>query len=322
MNARAVVLAGAVALACSAATAADLPGAADHPLLPRYEGAEIVRYHQQAFAYHRVLNKPAKAYGGQAKNLASTLPLEGKLTQITYRAPAQRSPLEVARNYQQAFKDGGFELLFSCEKEACGGRNFNHAAVASDIHLREHHQEQQYLLAKKSRPAQGDVYAAVYVVKHAGKSGPNAERALVQLEVVELKPLEHKMVVVDAPAMQRDLSTHGKVAVYGVLFDTDKDTMRADSKPQLDEIAKLLKGQPTLKVLVVGHTDAKGSMDHNRDLSLRRARSIVDALARDHGIDRQRLTPQGVGMAAPTASNRSEEGRALNRRVELVEVPN
>ena len=120
--------------------------------------------------------------------------------------------------------------------------------------------------------------------------------------------------------MQRDLGSKGRVAVYGILFDFDKDTMRPDSKPQLDEIAKLLKGAPSLKVLVVGHTDTKGGMDHNRTLSERRARSVVEALVRDHGIERSRLTPLGVGMAAPVGSNRTEEGRALNRRVELVDT--
>lgn len=73
-------------------------------------------------------------------------------------------------------------------------------------------------------------------------------------------------------------------------------------------------------MLIVGHTDAKGALDYNRDLSQRRARSIVEALARDYGIERARLTPLGVGMAAPVATNRTDQGRALNRRVELVDV--
>src|SRR5690606_61719 len=102
----------------------------------------------------------------------------------------------------------------------------------------------------------------------------------------------------------------------------DKDTMRSDSKPQLDEIAKLLKAQPELKVLIVGHTDSKGALDYNRDLSYRRARSIVESLSREHGVAAARLTPLGVGMAAPMATNRTEEGRALNRRVEVVDATN
>src|SRR3546814_65692 len=140
---------------------------------------------------------------------------------------------------------------------------------------------------------------------------------MIQLDVVELKPMEQRMVVLDAGDLQRKLDNDGRVAIYGILFDTDKDSMRSDSTAQLEQIASLLKQQPRLKVLVVGHSDAQGGMDHNRDLSTRRAQSIVTALTRQHGIDRARLTPIGIGMAAPVASNRSEAGRAQNRRVEL-----
>jgi OmpA-OmpF porin, OOP family len=299
--------------------AGDLPGSSDHPLIPRYEGAEIIGYATQAFTDKAFLRGPAKAYGGLGENAEATLVLEGKLTQLTYRAPPERTPLEVQRNYQQALQDAGFELLFSCEREECGGRNFNHA-VTSTSPFREYQQDQRYLLAKLARP-QGDVYAALYVVLNQDGGGPNRGRSLVQLEVLEQQAMEQRMVVVEAPAMQADIDARGKVALYGILFDFDQASMRADSAPQLEEIARLLKASPALRVLVVGHSDAKGALDYNRELSQRRAQSIVKALVEHHGIAGERLTAVGVGMAAPLASNRSEEGRALNRRVELVERP-
>lgn len=298
------------------ALAADLPGSADHPLIPRYQDAEIIKYETQAYTDRRFFNAPAKAYGGLEKNLESTVALEGKLTGLVYRAPAERTPLEVLRNYQQALQEAGFEELFACEKEACGGRNFNHA-VTTDNDLREYQQDQRYLLSRLSRP-EGDVYAALYVVLNKSGGGENRGRSMIQLDVLEQKPMEQRMVVVDAPAMQRDLDSKGRVALYGIFFDFDKDSMRADSKPQLDEIAALLKSSP-MRVLVVGHSDAKGALDYNRELSQRRAQSIVEALVRDYGIARERLSAVGVGMAAPVASNRTEEGRAQNRRVELVD---
>jgi outer membrane protein OmpA-like peptidoglycan-associated protein len=190
--------------------------------------------------------------------------------------------------------------------------------VTLDSALREYHQEQRYLLARLPRP-EGDVYAALYVVLNKAGGGANRERSIIQLDVLEQKAMEQRMEVVEAPAMRRDLDAKGKVALYGILFDFDKDSMRADSKPQLDEIATLLKSSPQLQVLVVGHSDAKGALDYNRELSQRRAQSIVEVLVRDYGIDRSRLIAQGVGMAAPVASNRTDEGRALNRRVELVD---
>jgi outer membrane protein OmpA-like peptidoglycan-associated protein len=302
------------------AFAADVAGSAGHPLVPRYEGSEIVAYTTEEFTDYRLLNAKAKNYGGLDKNHDATLPLEGKVTRISYRAPANRSVLEVFRNYEDALKAAGFQTIFACDRETCGGRNFNHAIAAGKLYslFGEYQAEQRYLAVKLSRP-EGDVYAAVYAVMNKAGGGPNANRAMVQLDVVELKPMEEKMVVLDAGALQSEIATEGRVAVYGILFDFDKADIRPDSKPQLNEIGSLLKASPDLKVLIVGHTDAKGALDYNRDLSLRRARAVVQALTSGYGVEAGRLTAVGVGMAAPVATNRTEEGRAKNRRVEIVE---
>jgi len=301
----------------------DVKGSKDHPLLPRYESSEIIRYETKEFDEYRLMVAPAKRPGGKEKNEEATLRLEGKYTQIAYRAPAQRSALEVFRNYEQALKEAGFQTVYSCDRNACGGRDFSLAIGSGSLYsfFGDQHADQRFIAAKLPR-AEGDAYVSLYVVQHRAGGGPNKDRALALLEVTEVKPMEQRMKVVEASAMERDIVATGRVAVHGILFDFDKDTMRPDSKPQLDEIAKLLKAQSGLKVLLVGHTDAKGAIDYNRDLSERRARSIVEALARDHGITRERMMPVGAGMAAPMATNRTEEGRALNRRVELVDLGN
>lgn len=305
-------------LAASAAAAQDIKGGKDHPLLPRYEGSEIIRYDTDAFVDHPFLIAPVKGPGGLEKSKASAETLEGRRTRIIYRGPVNRSSLEVFRNYEAALKKAGFETVFSCAREECGGRHFSYT-VSKLPALAAYDAEQRYAAAKLAR-AEGDVYASVYVIKSGAAGGPDKDRPMIQVEIMEMKPMEAKMVVVDSSAMERDIAAKGRVAMYGILFDFDKDTMRADSKPQLDEIAKLLKGQPGLKVLIVGHTDAKGAFDYNRSLSERRAASIVAALVRDYAIDRARLTPLGVGMAAPVSTNRTEQGRSLNRRVELVDA--
>ncbi|MHA6687265.1 OmpA family protein [Mesorhizobium sp. A556] len=311
---------GAVLLSASAALAADVAGSADHPLLPRYEGSEIVSYTAEKFTDYRLLNARAKNYGGLDKNLDATLPLEGKVMRISYRAPADRSVLEVFRNYENTLKAAGFEAVFTCETDACGGRNFNHAIATGKLYslFGEYQAEQRYLATKQSRP-EGDVYAAIYAVMNKAGGGANANRAMVQLDIVELKPMEAKMVVLDASALQSEIATEGRVAVYGILFDFDKADIRPDSEPQLQEIAALLKDSPDLEVLIVGHTDAKGAFDYNHDLSLRRAKAVVGALLSGYELDADRLTAVGVGMAAPVATNRTEEGRTKNRRVEIVE---
>jgi outer membrane protein OmpA-like peptidoglycan-associated protein len=107
--------------------------------------------------------------------------------------------------------------------------------------------------------------------------------------------------------------------VNGILFDTGKADVKPESAPALDEVAKLLKQNPKLKVYVVGHTDNVGALAANIDLSKRRAAAVMQALIAKYGIPAAQLQAYGDGPYAPIASNDSEDGRTLNRRVELVE---
>jgi OOP family OmpA-OmpF porin len=125
-------------------------------------------------------------------------------------------------------------------------------------------------------------------------------------------------VVADASSMAKSINETGKVAVYGIYFDTGKSTLKTESTPTLQEIAKLLKADPALKVYVVGHTDNTGTFEANMKLSLDRANAVVDALVSQHGVNAASLKAWGDGPTAPVATNRTEEGKALNRRVELV----
>jgi len=103
------------------------------------------------------------------------------------------------------------------------------------------------------------------------------------------------------------------------MLHTNKDAVKAESQPTLAEIAKLLKSNPSLRLHVVGHTDNQGKSDYNLDLSRRRAASVVAELTGKQGIAANRLDSFGCGMYSPVASNDAEEGRAKNRRVELVQ---
>jgi OmpA-OmpF porin, OOP family len=114
------------------------------------------------------------------------------------------------------------------------------------------------------------------------------------------------------------LQADGKIALYGLFFDTGKAEVKAESKPQLDEMAKLLQGQPALKVYIVGHTDSQGGLEANLALSQQRAQAVVAALAGAYKVDAKRLQARGVASLAPVASNANDAGRARNRRVELV----
>jgi outer membrane protein OmpA-like peptidoglycan-associated protein len=137
------------------------------------------------------------------------------------------------------------------------------------------------------------------------------------INIIE-KETMNQDVVADANSMAGSIKETGKVAIYGIYFDTGKAILKAESKSALAEISKLLKADPELKLYVVGHTDNVGKFDSNLRLSMERATAVVNALIAEYAISASRLTGYGDGPTAPVASNEKEEGRALNRRVELV----
>lgn len=144
-----------------------------------------------------------------------------------------------------------------------------------------------------------------------------ANNGMYNVHVVE-KQLMKQDVVANADALANSINETGRVAVYGIYFDTNKADLKPESEPALAEIVKMLTADAALKVYVVGHTDNVGQFAHNIKLSQDRAASVVNALVSRHAIAAARLTPFGAGPTVPVASNKGEEGRAKNRRVELV----
>ncbi len=125
-------------------------------------------------------------------------------------------------------------------------------------------------------------------------------------------------ITANADAFSNELKTTGHTAVYGIYFDTGKAELKPESETAVAEIAKLLKNDSGLKLFVVGHTDNVGGVESNMKLSQDRADAVIQTLVRSHGVAAARLKPFGNGPYAPVASNDTEEGKAKNRRVELV----
>lgn len=303
----------------SHSVAADIAGSKDHPMVSRYAGSEIIKYEQRAFDSTPLINAAVKQRGGRAANPGSFVTVEGKLTRLAYKAPAGRSVLEVFRNYEQALTAAGFQILFSCDNELCGGRPFNEAATPSGLStlMGFNEKDQRYLVAKLARPA-GDAWVSLYLNRAYSIGGANKDRVFASLVIVESQAMQAGLVKVDAAAMAKGLDADGHIALYEIFFDVDKANLQPQSSTALSEIATLMASSPQLKILIVGHSDNAGALDYNRSLSERRAQAVVDALVTQHKVSRDRLTPTGVGMAAPIASNDSEAGRSKNRRVELV----
>ena len=208
--------------------------------------------------------------------------VEGKFTFITYVVDDRKddqSGIAVVRNYENALKK-------------IGG-----AVQASD--------PQRWLTGS--------------VVVDGKEVWAEAEKgnSKIWLRIVEKQAMQQH-VVADAASFGNDLRATGHVAVYGIYFDSAKSVLKPESTPALQEVAKLLGADPSLKLWVVGHTDSVGGVDGNMKLAQARAEAVVTALTTTHGIAAARLKGYGVGPLAPVASNDSEEGRAKNRRVELV----
>lgn len=139
------------------------------------------------------------------------------------------------------------------------------------------------------------------------------------LTIVERTIMEQE-VAADPDALAGDIKVSGRAKVYGIYFDLDSHNIKPESEPTLQAIADMLNANNSLKIYVVGHTDMTGQLDYNMELSLRRAESVVDALVNTHGIAADRIKAQGAGPLCPVSTNNTEEGRKLNRRVELVEM--
>ncbi len=306
----------------------DVDGAGDHPLVSRYAGTRIVFFDEAQYDSTTIPLGPVESYRDEAQNLirefSDGIQVEGKITRLQYEAPGDRSLLEIIRNYEAALTQAGFDILF----EGAGtdlGSHFGPLAFPADIfssgvrstadvsyYVRGDGSQQRYLAAKLPS-MDGDLYVAVFAAISIHKPQP-----AIQLEIVEMLPMEGDLVAVDAEFLGDELARVGFVALHGIHFETDSDVMRPDSRPALDQLAAMLGYHADLDVFVVGHTDSVGRYEYNLDLSQRRAESIVNELVQHYDITAERLTPVGIGPVSPVASNATEAGRARNRRVELV----
>ncbi|MEA4952322.1 MAG: DUF4892 domain-containing protein [Aminivibrio sp.] len=310
----------------SPASGADIKGGKDSPLLRRYEGSFIVQYSAKEYDV-TVIPLGKTEYRGDRYVFTASEKAEGRTARLLYVAPAGRSALEVFRNYEGELKEKGYEILFSGSKDELGPYDsFAETLYGRDrqypIPGDERTKNQQFLSARLVR-TEGNVYVTVCAFENnfwGSETKMEKGRTYCRVDMVETKPMETKMVTVTSEEMARGLESSGKIALYGIYFDTDKADVKPESKAALEEMAKLLKTFPDLRVLVVGHTDSTGDREYNMGLSRRRAEAVVKSLRESYGIAASRLVPAGVGMLAPVASNRTEEGRAKNRRVELVEM--
>jgi OOP family OmpA-OmpF porin len=275
-----VLVSIAVLIVGAPAGAEDVAGSKDHALLTRYPDSHITEYTK---------NYNATDYQVGAKGVPpKTETVEGDVTTIRYfyASPEQQpSPLQLIRNYQNAIKQIGGAVVFErLPRELDAGETTLKVTTGGkDVWV-------------KVLP---DIFSA-----------PTQSYQLVITEVAAMAQ------VVSANQLLDELNRNGYVALY-INFDTGKADLKDDGVATVKEIVKLLNGNPGIKLSVEGHTDNVGDAASNKKLSEARARSVASAIIAG-GVANTRLTSVGYGQEKPVADNRSEEGRAKNRRVELV----
>lgn len=312
----------------SAQAADDIPNSKDPAGLKRYSDTRITFYEEKAFeAFTLPLGKLSKK-PGNVNNFTNSLTLEGKITKVSYvSGEPDRTALEVFKNYESELTAGGWEVLWqgTGEELSAGNGLLFHSLYANRPGgtFSICHPGARYLAAKK-----GGAHLALFVANYkAGTVSPKSLQPqpgvpVIAIDLIETQVMEEKMLLVEAEEMAEDILQQGSINLYGFLFDTGSATLKPESDPTLDEVAKLLGSDPKLRLLVVGHTDNVGEFQGNIELSQSRAASVVAALNKRIPTAAARLTPCGVGYQCPIASNESDEGRARNRRVALVKVEN
>ena len=258
----------------------DVAGSKDHPLLTRYPDSILTEYE------HNFNSVPITV--GTENGAPKIQNIEGQATLIRYfyrDAQKQPSPLQIIRNYQNAIKSIKGEVVFErLPKEGDGGETtLKVNSGGKDIWIK----------------VEPDIFSA--------------PAQSYKLAIVEVEAMAQ---VISANALLDALNKDGFIALY-INFDTGKSDLKADGEATVKEIATMLKSAPTLKISIEGHTDNVGNAASNLKLSEARAKSVMEAVVKA-GIAKDRLSSKGLGQTTPIADNRSDDGKAKNRRVELV----
>lgn len=285
----------------------------DEGIISIYEGSKVIYDYQVGFEEFPLLVSDD-----------SVRTFEGRIRRQWCQAPDDRSPLEIIRNYQQAIREMGGELLFitrdpqSIEVEGKKlSEYFKYHRLDRDYSFNYFPEEtmSEFLTARIETPD-----ATYYLAIASGKGSrvPNEDhRTYFEIVTLEVESMEIGMVTMDA--LREGIAAYGKALVYNIHFETGSVEVRPESAEALKVISEFMKQNPSKRFLVVGHTDNVGDYDMNHELSYARANAAVGKLIDEYGVDRNQVKPAGVGPASPILSNSTEEGKARNRRVEIVE---
>ena len=288
----------------------DIEGGKDYPLISRFKGSVIEWQQQKNFDRYFILTLK--------DNKLTSREIDGKITRIQYSAGKEHSAFEIGKSYENALQNAGFEILTALNEHNCetnlseklyigefdGLNQLPAGSLKPDFNAGFY-----YLNAKKA--VQGkDVYLTVYVT-YSGYP-------LITFDAVEVQSMDTDLVTVKQ--LDEGISQEGHIAIYGIYFDSGKSAVKPESAQALKNIAEYINAHANKKFIIVGHTDNTGSFDSNIKLSKERASAVMGKLTAEYGVRTEQLRTYGDGSTAPVTSNATEDGKAKNRRVEIVEL--
>jgi len=305
----------------------DIVGSKDHSFVSRYPGSVIKYYETNDFLEYVIATGPQTGY----KKIDDWIETKGKCTRIYYEFDGTVTLSEIYGNYLSAMEKEGFEIL----AKGNDANKKNTQGVGGLTWLGTFYSKNPYpssagiLLQAGSATSGGTCFIAgklkrdagsVYVI--IGGSEHSATKKVFMIDIVEEAAMKDDLITINAAIMLKGLKADRKIAIYGIFFDVNKYDVKPESAPSLKEISVLLSNNPSLNIYIVGHTDMTGTLEHNMELSQKRADAVVEELISKYGISSGRITAKGVGPLAPLSTNQTDEGKKNNRRVELVEKLN
>jgi OOP family OmpA-OmpF porin len=300
------------------AVASAAGASADESLIAPPPGMTVIHEEARAPDRYRVPVRPVE--GGRPV----TEDREGRVVWRSFRGPDAVTPLGAVEAASAPLEAAGFDIVFDCAARACGGFDFRLAIdvlpqPAMMVNPADFHQRTLKGTAPDGAPVTvsllGSRFGGTTHLQSVTVTGlPPTPVAEVPAAPGSLPP---EATMGGSDAMLAQLVQQGRVVLDGIDFESAAVSKAADGVPVLDTAAALLKARPDLAVVIVGHSDNVGGLEANIRLSRARAAAVVDALV-SRGVPRDRLRAEGAGWLAPLRSNATAEGRAANRRVEMV----
>ena len=300
----------------------DIEGGKDYPTISRFEGAVIEFYKETKWGSYKL---PVSDQG--TIDWGNPKVLEGKVTRIQYTVSNDNNSEFVLHNYKAAFKKSGYEIIIALANEELGvsdrphqwtemyyvaGGYYNgigNAKFGLDFQWPNWNNNQCFIAAK-GHENDKDIYAIIYAIV-------DANYTLITQDVIEVEAVETGSVT--AQSLDKGLTSDGHIALDGVFFNTGESTIKPESAVALKNIAEYLNTHTEKNILIVGHTDNVGDFNANLKLSKDRAEAVINELVTKYSVKTEQLKAYGNGSTAPVASNSTDEGKAKNRRVEIVE---